>query len=160
MTPALLRRAALGASALVLVPAAVTTTSASAACGAVAGPVFPADLPVLSVTVEAERSSYRNGQLAILPVSVHIGAPQGPAVAKAELQLTVTSGRWERTLGGTTSKDGTSRMRLKISGGIPRGTLKATVRARVVLVSGSDCDPGFVYGVGTGVADPLTSVKD
>lgn len=112
------------------------------------------------MTVDAERGSYRNGELAILPVSVHLGTPQGPAVSDAELQLTVTSGRWERTLGGTTSEDGTSRMRLRITGSIPRGTLKATVRASVVLVAGSDCDPGFVYGVGSGSADPLATVKD
>lgn len=145
---------------LLVTCAGVAVAGAESACGATAGPVFPAQLPVLNVTVKAERSSYRNGQLAILPVAVHIGAPQGPAVANAEVKLTLTSGRWERTVTGTTSTDGTSRLRLKITGTIPRGNVKAIVSASVILISGSDCDPGFVYGVGEGAADPLTTVKD
>ena len=160
VTVSWLRRAGLGGVALLLLPAAMTTTSAQAGCGAVTGPVLPAEAPVLNVSVSAERRSYRNGQLAFLPVAVHVGTPDGPAVAAAELQMTITTGRWERTIGGTTEEDGTARLHLRISGSIPRGTLRATVAAKVVLIGGTDCDPGFVYGVGSGTADPLTTIKD
>lgn len=126
-----------------------------------AGPPLPADVPTLSVSIKAERSAYRHGQTAVLPIEVRVGGPGGPRVAGADLELTVTSsGRTLRTLNSRTGANGTAKPRLRITGAVPSGELAAEVTARAVLVPGSDCTPGLVYQVGRGTADPLTTVKD
>ena len=158
--PTRTRLALCAGATLLLLPPVISAADAGAGCR-LAGPPLPADVPTLSVSIKAERSAYRHGQTAVLPIEVRVGGPGGPRVAGADLELTVTaSGRPVKTLNSRTSTDGTAKPRLKITGTVPSGTLTAEVTARAVLVPGSDCTPGLVYQVGRGGADPLTTVKD
>ncbi|MCA1710712.1 MAG: hypothetical protein LC789_03330 [Actinobacteria bacterium] len=142
------------------VPAAAAP-STSGQCALVAEPVVPADAPTLYVTLRAEKRSYRRGQTALLPIEVRVGAPAGPAVAGADVEVIIATsgGRVVRTIGAMTSGNGTTRARLRITSAIPEGDLTATATARSVLVPGSDCTPGLVYQVGQATADPLTRVS-
>ena len=147
------------ATVALLAPLSLLPAHAGTACQA-QGPVFPAEVPTLSVTVKAENDSYRRGQLATLIVDVHIAAPAGVKVQDVDVAVEVLSGlTLVKRLGSRTNKSGQARPRLKITTGMPTGKLTATAKASKELVPSTPCNGALVYQVGTGNADPLLTVK-
>ena len=132
--------------------------SASSAC-ARAEERNPVEVPTLSVSVAAEHSQYRRGQVAVIPVQVRLAHPKGPKVGQAQVTVVIKAGGRElKKVSGFTNGDGTSRPRWKIGASVPLGHVTAVATASLMALDSYDCSGGLVYQTGRATADPLTTI--
>ena len=86
---------------------------------------------------------------------------EGVLVGRATVHLKITSGgAVVREIKTETNDSGQVRPRFKVTNDVPAGELAATAKASRELIAKDTCSGGLVYQVGTGTADPLTTVKN
>ncbi len=141
----------------------VPASGAEQRCRTQAEPGLPVVAPVLFVQVTAERSAYRRGGLARLPVAVRVGSADGPKAAGAEVIIRLRAGavggvpageKVLATLVAQTDAAGNARPTLRLGRSLPTGPLEAEAEARSQLVGGYDCT-GLVFGTGAVRVDPV-----
>ncbi len=120
----------------------------------------PRDVPVLSVTVSAEKQSYRRGDVAVVPVHVRLALPDGPKVDSAHVKVVLSiRGRVVKELYGQTNASGLVRTTWNIGPKTPAGTVSALATASVLLVDSYDCSGGLLYETGRDATEPLAVIR-
>lgn len=148
---------------LLLGLAALPSTGAQASCALLPEPdPVSVNVPTLSVQVEPGKARYRSGETMVIRVSVHVAAPSGPAVDRAEAKVDLSrNGKVVKNLKthfGITKADGVATIRLRLPRGLPPGRLDAYAFAHRQVVPSYDCRAGLVYLSGEVRATPFVSV--
>ncbi len=134
--------------------------SARAACLDPEDPPPVVDVPTLTVTLHAERATYRPGELAVLPVEVRAAGADGAKVAGARVAITVLrQGRRVTTLYADTDANGAARPQLVVPRTGPKGPLTASATARLATVPSYDCRSALVEQSGQVTVDPLLRIR-